>query len=95
MDYTKVSRHRMAIEHMYRIDFASKHSGNALNRPSINMVYCDKLHGLCKCPMYRDSHVLLNIVAELLDFVPLLQLLNLVLHLDTLAGLWPDLAADR
>lgn len=86
MDYTAANTHRMAIEHMYRIDFVLMHNVNALNRPSIDMVYCDKWHDLCMHPMYHDLHEMLNIAAESLDSVPLLQLLSLVLHPNILAG---------
>lgn len=78
MDYTVANKHRMAIEHTYRINFASMHNANVLNRPSISTVYYDKLHDLCMHPMCHDLHGSLNSVVELPDFEPLLQLLNLV-----------------
>lgn len=89
------NKHQMVIAHMYRIDFVWMHNVNELNRPSIDTVYFDRWHDLYMYPMCHDSHVLLDIAVELLDFVPLLQLLNLASHPNNLVDLWLDLAADK
>lgn len=79
MDYTKANTHQMAIEHKYQIDFVLTHNANALNRPSKDTVYCDKLRALYKYPTCRDLRMTLSKVAEWLpDSEPLLLLSNLV-----------------